>query len=243
MTFEIKSEPFLDGFSGLVRLFPLPNFVMFPGVIKGLHIFEPRYCSLLRESLSTDKLIAMALLTPGWETQYLDRPAIHDVVCVGKVAHHTPTADGRHNILLYGLRRARILQEALTKSGSFRRAQIDLLDDQSISDESEANSKTIECLLNAFRRTYQSAHFFSVFPVETVRGMPLGLLTDLLSHEVPMTIEEKQALLSETSVPRRVQCLLKFLGDGGSNDRKSPPNPENMPPRSGDSYSSGFSAN
>ena len=33
----------LRDFSGLCRLFPLPNVVLFPHVILPLHIFEPRY--------------------------------------------------------------------------------------------------------------------------------------------------------------------------------------------------------
>ena len=32
----------LANFSGTVRLFPLPNLVLFPHVVQGLHIFEPR---------------------------------------------------------------------------------------------------------------------------------------------------------------------------------------------------------
>ena len=32
-----------SNFTGLVKLFPLPNLVLFPGVIQPLHIFEPRY--------------------------------------------------------------------------------------------------------------------------------------------------------------------------------------------------------
>ncbi len=32
----------LSGFNGLARLFPLPNLVLFPQVVQGLHIFEPR---------------------------------------------------------------------------------------------------------------------------------------------------------------------------------------------------------
>ena len=30
-------------FGGKVRLFPLPNLVLFPHVMQPLHIFEPRY--------------------------------------------------------------------------------------------------------------------------------------------------------------------------------------------------------
>ncbi len=91
-----------DDFSGRVRLFPLPNLVLFPHVVQPLHIFEPRYCEMLADSMASDRLIAMALLEPGWEAQYQKKPPIASVVCVGKILTHAPTHDHRHNILLAG---------------------------------------------------------------------------------------------------------------------------------------------
>src|SRR5690606_13957053 len=100
-----------DDFSGRVRLFPLPNLVLFPHVVQPLHIFEPRYCEMLMDALAGDRLIAMALLQQGWEHNYLARPAIASVCCIGKIISHAPTEDQRHNILLVGVKRARIVTE------------------------------------------------------------------------------------------------------------------------------------
>jgi ATP-dependent Lon protease len=74
-----------EDFDGVVRLFPLPNLVLFPHVIQALHVFEPRYCEMLSESLESDHLITMALLVPGWETNLKGKPAIGDVVCIGRI--------------------------------------------------------------------------------------------------------------------------------------------------------------
>ena len=65
-----------EKFSGIARLFPLPNLVVFPHVMQPLHIFEPRYRALLEESLDGDSLIAMAILAPGWEANYEGRPPL-----------------------------------------------------------------------------------------------------------------------------------------------------------------------
>ena len=48
-----------DDFDGRVRLFPLPDLVVFPHSMQPLHIFEPRYCEMLAESLESDSLIAL----------------------------------------------------------------------------------------------------------------------------------------------------------------------------------------
>ena len=64
-----------DEFAGTARLFPLPNLVLFPHVVQPLHIFEPRYRQLMADALADDRLIAMALLRPGWEEDYHRKPA------------------------------------------------------------------------------------------------------------------------------------------------------------------------
>ena len=62
-------------FAGSVRLFPLPNLVLFPHVMQPLHVFEPRYRSLLEDALASDRLITMALLDPGLGKRLRGPPA------------------------------------------------------------------------------------------------------------------------------------------------------------------------
>src|SRR3954471_16357024 len=101
----------LDDFDGIVRLFPLPNLVLFPHVAQPLHIFEPRYRQLMADALDGDRLIAMATLRPGWEEEYHKRPPIHDMVCLGKIRQEKRLPDGRYDLLLQGVCRARVLEE------------------------------------------------------------------------------------------------------------------------------------
>ncbi len=67
MTNLQSSAGWPDDFSGRVRLFPLPNLVLFPHVVQPLHMFEPRYCEMLQDALAGDRLLAMVLLEQGWE--------------------------------------------------------------------------------------------------------------------------------------------------------------------------------
>src|SRR5262245_21174118 len=95
-------------FAGCVRLFPLPNLVLFPHVVQPLHIFEHRYCEMLEEALCSDGLVAIVLLEPGWERDYEGRPAIAPVACLGKVLSHERLPGNKHNLLLRGMCRAAI---------------------------------------------------------------------------------------------------------------------------------------
>src|SRR5215210_7720227 len=89
-----------DDFAGIVRMFPLPNLVLFPHVVQALHIFEPRYRAMLEDALAGDHLICMSLLQPDWESKYDGRPSVYPVMCIGRVVAHARLEDGRYNILL-----------------------------------------------------------------------------------------------------------------------------------------------
>src|SRR5271165_6962741 len=118
----------LSDFDGTVRLFPLPNVVLFPHVVQPLHIFEPRYRQMTEDALAGDRLIGQALLQPGWEGAYEARPPIFPVVCIGKIVSEQRLADGRFNLLLRGVSRARVVEEmALDKL--YRVARVELLAD------------------------------------------------------------------------------------------------------------------
>src|SRR5262245_55213880 len=93
-----------DDFSGQVRLFPLPNLVLFPHVIQPLHIFEPRYVDMLHAALEDDRLIAMNLLEPGWEGDYEGRPPIAPVACLARILTWQALPERRYNVLVFGLR-------------------------------------------------------------------------------------------------------------------------------------------
>src|SRR4051794_14328600 len=94
-----------------VPLFALPNVVLFPRAVLPLHIFEERYKAMTADALAGDRQIAMALLRPGWEKSYWDRPELDPVVCVGTILTHEKLADGKYNFLLQGRTRARISRE------------------------------------------------------------------------------------------------------------------------------------
>ena len=68
MTFSCEIDAELKDFSGLAPIFPLPNVVLFPNALLPLHIFEPRYRQMTADALEGERLIAMALLRPGWES-------------------------------------------------------------------------------------------------------------------------------------------------------------------------------
>src|SRR5262249_26843384 len=112
-----------DEFDGTARLFPLPNLVLFPHVAQPLHVFEPRYRQLMADAWAGVGLTTMAVWRPGWEEDYHKSPPIHPVVCVSQITQEERLADGRYNLVLQGLSRARIVEE-LTTDRLYRMATV-----------------------------------------------------------------------------------------------------------------------
>ena len=118
-----------EQFSGVARLFPLPNLVLFPHVMQPLHVFEPRYRQMVELAMADDQLIAMAVLAPGWEKDYDGRPPVEPVACLARIANCQALADGRFNIMVLGLRRIELLRE-LPPKHLFREAKASVMTDE-----------------------------------------------------------------------------------------------------------------
>lgn len=91
-----------------VPVFPLPGVVLFPGVPLPLHVFELRYRTLVREALSGERLIALALLLPGWEQDYHGSPEYHPLGCIARIDEVAWLPDDCYHLRLLGLSRARL---------------------------------------------------------------------------------------------------------------------------------------
>jgi ATP-dependent Lon protease len=197
--------------TGPVRLFPLPSLVMFPHVVQPLHIFEPRYCSLLEEAIAGDRQIAMVLLQPGWESDYEGRPAIAPVACLGKVMAHERLPAGRHNILLRGLRRVAIQRE-LPASRPFREAVVELLDDFYPASGAKRRAKSQRQLVELARQLLpDSTALHEELDELLASDASLGMLTDVFSFTLGFSTAVKQRLLAESNVDFRGNLLTDQL--------------------------------
>jgi Lon protease-like protein len=95
-----------------IPLFPLQDCVLLPHATIPLHIFEPRYRAMMADVLDSHGLIAMAVFEgERWRTEYEGKPPLRACVCPGMVVRHERLSDGRYNLLLQGLARAKVTRE------------------------------------------------------------------------------------------------------------------------------------
>ena len=198
-------------FNNNVRLFPLPNLVLFPGVIQALHLFEPRYRQLMADALSTDELITMSLLKPGLKSELTDEPEIFPTVCVGKIVTHARLEDGRYNLLLMGAQRARIIRE-LDYDAPYRTAEIELCEELTECSPAEA-SELREKIVKQFRDLASRRPEFDEDALQQLLGedLPLGRLIDLVCYSSGADPVDQQQVLEATETCRRAEIVISLL--------------------------------
>ncbi len=214
-------------FCGQARLFPLPNLVMFPQVMQPLHVFEPRYRAMMEETLAGDRLIALALLKPGWESEYEGRPKLREHACLCRVATYQKLPDGCYNALVLGVRRVRLIEE-LPAAKPFREARVELLEDIYSLKASVDRPHLQRELLSAFKRILPSLpHAHEQLDQLLGAQIPLGMLTDIVAYTLDFPIELKERMLSEPDVDVRAAALLEKLRCGAMPNR---PGKSTFPP-------------
>jgi uncharacterized protein len=215
----------LGDFSGLCRLFPLPNVVLFPHVILPLHIFEPRYRQMTRDALDDDRLVTIVQACLHTESgAWIEPVPIADVACVGRIVHHECLADGCFNVLLLGCKRVRLVRE-IARGKLYRSAEATVLEDEEPSRPTEALRQQ---LIDRFVEVFQANHPPDPDLSRLLHsGLSLGILSDIIAHALGLPASDKQALLAETRVDCRVDLLLEFLRTSGG---EAPP-ARRFPPR------------
>jgi len=204
-----------------VPLFPLPSVVLFPRAVLPLHIFEDRYRAMTADALASDKIIAMALLKPGWEKSYYSRPAIEPVVCVGRILSHEKLPDGKYNFLLQGVQRARLLRENggsgagsgggdATSQTPYRTAQLEPLEETPAveTDLEEERRRLHELFMNTPLGGVGAGRQFR----QIVKApLPTPVVADLAAFTFLEDVALKQSLLADADVRHRVARTLAAL--------------------------------
>lgn len=198
----MPSEP-----QSIVPVFPLPNVVLFPKVQLPLHIFEPRYREMVRDAMSGERLIGMALLKGDWQKEYYGNPEIFSVGCVGKIVGHTPFPDGRCNILLHGLSEYEVAEEILNRT-TYRQAKVALRRDPERLDTAALNRLKPEIVGLISQMAQPHSPLLQVLADRSVDGAAWLNLCCFSLDLVPM---EKQTLLEAKSLEERGSRLVEVL--------------------------------
>ena len=216
----------LGGSAGSLKVFPLPEVVVFPGTPAPFHVFEPRYRAMVKAALAGDRLMAVATLRDP-ATASGSRAPLFPVAGAGFIEADERLPDGRFNILLRGVARVRLAEEILETGRPYREFRVEVLDDVYPPGGPPALApevSTLErCVLELARRSEAESGARDLAEAVARMRAP-GLLADAVAAALVSDTGSRIAILEELDVGRRIglvvdevaALLLGTYGAGGS---------------------------
>ena len=186
----------------------LKDITLFPQGALPLHIFEPRYQSMLEDALEGNCMFCVGTL----ESDETPRPAtcVARVGTVGLIRASREQEDGRSNLLLHGV--IRVTFDRWLSSKPYPYARITPLSSPPLPDHKGESLVSNLCLainqvLSPFPDEIRS-NVISV--VEKSRQNP-ALLADAISQQFIQDPDDRKMLLEELDLGKRYSFLTSFL--------------------------------
>jgi len=185
----------------IISVFPLPNVVFFPQTNLPLHIFEPRYSQMIRETQENHQLIGMFLLRPGWQDDYYGNPPIYSVGCAGELAYVESLADQRYNIVLRGLYRARALETV--QEYPYRKVRVQILP-ETLSESPKLIRQMQMSLLADVAKLMSD-------PENIDPSLEFSQIVNSIASSLDLDVDLKMELLQKDDIFVRARLLQKLL--------------------------------
>lgn len=194
-----------------IPLFPLGT-VLLPGGSLPLHIFEPRYRQLTTDLVTgavPGRSFGVIAVRPGWDVRDGDAAALHTVGCTARLREVKRLPDGRYDMATVGERRFRILEVDAT-SAPYLMASVEWVPDAALTE----SPKQLPALALAARGAHHR-YCRVAWKREDWAGpdddVDIRLLANLLAADCLLPLEDRQALLEETSATRRLRMVRSLV--------------------------------
>lgn len=188
-----------------IPIFPL-NVVLFPGMQLPLHIFEPRYCTMIArclegENFGVERAFGVAMMRSGREGESDTYPA--DVGCLAHIAQVAPLPDGRYNLMATGQRRFVI--RSLREEDDYLVGTVEWLEDEAGEEFAEDEAHRTRAALESYlRATAENSGSFSPDMMQLEIPISAYELSMWIAALLPLPPQEKQPLLEATSTTQRL---------------------------------------
>ncbi len=191
----------------IIPIFPLPNFILFPKTSVPLNIFEPRYLTMIDDSMKTNKLVG--LIQPK-KNNINGIPDLYDVGCLGKITNFKDTSDGRYLIDLNGLTRFKIIKEIKDKK-IYRTCEItfDNYEDDLNIQKKELKFSDLEIIFKDLKLLFEKKGY--IINWKSLEKQDLNETINALAMASPFTLEEKQILLESQNLEIRKNKISEIL--------------------------------
>ena len=204
-----------------IPLFPLPGALLLPNSRLPLNIFEPRYISMVEDTIATKhRLIGMiqpVKINAGKELS--EQNKYQKVGCAGRIVSFTETGDGRYLITLEGISRFNFKNE-VDHQKPYVLSQIDWsLYKNDLTPLEDMNGFDRNSFLEILKKYLDSAQIASDW--EVLKKAKEEVLVNSLSMLCPFEPDEKQVLLEADTIRNRLDVLVTLMKLSSENDLES----------------------
>ena len=199
----------VDKLPKTIPIFPLSNFIMFPGTTVPLNIFEPRYLQMVNDSMKKHRIIGM--IQPK-KTGKLEKPDLYNIGCIGKITSFNETEDGRILIILNGICRFKIESEIQTDK-LYRECDVqynNFSDDVSNS-IGNLNFSDLNIIMENMQKFFKKQGY--IVNLKELNKKDLTQTLNDLSMASPFSLEEKQILLESRDINIRKEKMEQILNN------------------------------
>jgi uncharacterized protein len=205
-----------------VPVFPLPDLVLFPGAVAPLHVFELRYRTLVREALSGERLLALAVLKPGWRHDYHGSPAFHELGCLASFEEVEWLPNDCYDLRVRGLARVRF--GAVAREFPYRAARVETLDQAPLTEDDPLVLSERAALLAAWAKV--AGQPLTESPLLPSGDVTYASLVSAACMALPASGDDKLAWLALDSVIERgarVRAWMERAASAGAPSAGEPP--------------------
>ena len=199
----------------VIPVFPLPGALLLPRAKLPLHVFEPRYLSMIEDCMKTSSRFIGMVQTyqSGGEAK------LHSIGCAGRLNQFSETEDGRYMVTLSGVSRFRIKEE-VEGFAPYRRCHVSWDGFERDLGKVEKD-KTFDrpAFMAGLKRFFEYRELATDW--ETMQEADDELLINSLSMLCPFEPGDKQALLEAPSLSTRretLTTLIEFALRGGADE-------------------------
>ena len=193
----------------IIPVFPLSNFIMFPGTSVPLNIFEPRYIDMINDSMKSDKLIGM-IQPKKINDSSNNIPNLHKVGCLGKITTFKDTESGNFLIELKGIIRFETKTEIDTKE-KYRSCEVDYSPFLNDLENKNENLKItdLQLIFKDLKSLFAKRGY--VINWKALEKQKLDETINALAMASPFSLEEKQVLLEAENLKIRKNKIAEIL--------------------------------
>ena len=192
----------------VIPIFPLTGALLLPYGQLPLNIFEPRYISLIEDTLAAGRLMGMIQPRHSSSDKIQSGLDIFKTGCLGRITEFTDPGDGRYEIVLTGIVRFTVKKELELYHG-YRRVEANYDTFTNDLDPCDTEIENREPLLAALRRYFEHQNIDADW--DKLNEVPDLVLVTTAAMGCPFKPEEKQLLLEANDLTSRAKGLQSIL--------------------------------